>query len=191
MISEADSFCATVAADSVPSKRKRSCEPDETHETHETHETSDGTPLVVLTGTSYFSVDTPRPELLEAVPGIPQIASLGKLRECADLRTILDRASRLTTEEGKIWTIAIDLRKNARYDDTFRDAETDFLTSSFKAKSPLEKGFRARIRDFIDEFYDGFEDDDEKNANARVAGGLFEAPEEQSGTIVGKVVFKI
>ena len=107
----------------------------------------------------------------------------------------MDRASRMTTEEGKIWTIAIDLRKSAQYDDTFRDAKTDFLTSSLHAKSPgLEKGFRVRIRDFIEEVYDGFvnyDDDDDENANARVAGGLFEAKEERRGTIVGKVVFKL
>lgn len=183
-------FCATVAAASVPSERKRPREPDETRETSDARP-----PLVVLTGTTYFADDWSRiPKLLEATPGVPQIVSLEKLRECADLRTVVDRASRMITEDDRVWTIAIDLRKSAQYDDTFRDAKTDFLTSSLHADSPrLEKGFRARIRDFIDEVYDGFvnDDDDDENANARVAGGLFESKEEQSGTIVGKVVFKI
>ena len=164
--------------------KKRPREP-ETHETHETHETSDMTPLVVLTGASYSADHWSRnPKLLDVTPGMPHIVSLEKLRECADLRTVVDRASSTTKEDGNVWTIAIDLRKSAGYDDTFRDPGADFLTSSLHRKtSGLEPGFRARIRDFIDEVYEGWILDGD-------AGDFFETKPEQSGKIVGKIVFK-
>jgi len=147
---------------------------------------SDTTPLVVLTVTRYFADHHSRnAKLLEATPGIPQIVSLEKLRECPNLRAVVDHASSQTAEDN-VWTIAIDLREQAEYDDTFMNPKKDFLTNRYSES-------RASIRKFIDEVYDGFsnDDDDDDDDDDENFGGLFESKREESGTIAGKMVIKM